>query len=342
MFFIKTIRRRTMFYLFISGTEISKIPGLSAAGANPNVVPLTAPADADVIRFGFPEAVDCFPMDPEGHPTPAIITRAAVLEADIPVCVIRAGSYLPPAAPYIETGAAFGKDPTIEPAVPDAKRILERSRHLAQNISGSQKFVMLAESIPGGTTTALLTLRALGIKGMVSSGGPTNPIDLKERIWTGVTRRLGIKMGDMADDPILAVTEMGDPMQAAVLGFAMGLRNDVELVLAGGTQMIAVAALLAKLDPSRRPTVATTKYVAQDRSSTFSDLARSVGVETRVAQLDFSGSPYTGLSDYEKGYVKEGVGAGGATLYAEKLGVPIERVMERTNALYSKIMTPAA
>jgi NaMN:DMB phosphoribosyltransferase len=29
-----------MFFLFISGTEISKIPGLSAAGANPDVLPL--------------------------------------------------------------------------------------------------------------------------------------------------------------------------------------------------------------------------------------------------------------------------------------------------------------
>jgi NaMN:DMB phosphoribosyltransferase len=35
-----------LFYLFISGTEISKIPGLSAAGANPEITPLTSPARA--------------------------------------------------------------------------------------------------------------------------------------------------------------------------------------------------------------------------------------------------------------------------------------------------------
>jgi NaMN:DMB phosphoribosyltransferase len=140
-----------LFYLFISGTEISKIPGLSAAGANPEIVPLTSPADADVIRFGFPRAIDCFPMDPDGHPTPAIITRAAVIEANIPVCVVRAGAYLPPAPPYIETGAEFGADPTLGPAVRNAKAIYENSKHLAQNITSSQKMVMIGESIPGGT-----------------------------------------------------------------------------------------------------------------------------------------------------------------------------------------------
>jgi uncharacterized protein (TIGR00303 family) len=326
-----------LFYLFISGTEISKIPGLSAAGANPQIIPLTSPADADVIRFGFPKTVDCFPMDPEGHPTPAIITRAAILAADVPVCVVRAGAYLPPAPPYIETGAEFGKDPTLGPAVKDAKTIYENSKHLARNITASQKMVMLAESIPGGTTTALLALRAIGIDGMVSAAAPDNPILLKEKIWRDATARLGIIGGDLADQPLRIVEELGDPMQASVLGFIAGIAQDTEIILAGGTQMIAVAALLSKLDPSRKPLIATTKYVACDRSSSFCDMAKSLGLETYIAPLDFSDSPYAGLRDYERGYVKEGVGAGGSVLYAEKRGVPVSAVIERTNALYAKV-----
>jgi uncharacterized protein (TIGR00303 family) len=326
-----------LFYLFISGTEISKTPGLSAAGANPDVIPLTSPADADVIRFGFPRAIDCFPMDPDGHPTPAIITRAAVVEASIPVCVLRAGSYLPPDPPYIETGAEFGKDPSLEPAVWDAKKIFERSKHIAENITRSQKFIMIAESIPGGTTTALLTLRAIGVDGMVSSAGPHNPIGLKEDVWSKAIARTGIKKGDLASDPIRAVQEFGDPMQASVLGFINGIRPDTELILAGGTQMIAVAALLSKTDPLRKPLVATTRYVAEDKSSSFLELAESLGLKTYAAPLDFSDSPYVGLRDYERGYVKEGVGAGGAVLYAERLGVSVKAVIERTNDLYSKV-----
>jgi len=327
-----------MFYLFISGTEISKIPGLSAAGANPDLVPLTSPADADVIRFGFPQAIDCFPMDPDGHPTPAIITRAAVVEASFPVCVVRAGTYLPPAPPYVETGADFGKNPALEPSVPDAKKIFEQSKHLAQNMASSQKSVMLAESIPGGTTTALLTLRALGIDGMVSSAGPRNPIGLKEKIWDDASARIGIKKGSLSNEPLRAVHQLGDPMQAAVLGFISGLNDKTEVILAGGTQMIAVAALLSKLEPRHRPLIATTKYVAEDKSSSFMELAKFLGLETYAAKLDFSGSPHKGLRDYEQGYVKEGVGAGGAVLYAERLGVPVERVAERTNALYAQVV----
>jgi uncharacterized protein (TIGR00303 family) len=324
-----------MFYLFISGTEISKIPGISAAGANPEVIPLTSPSDADVVQFGFPKSVDCFPMDPSGHPTPAIITRAAVILAAIPVCVVRAGSYLPPAAPYIETGADFGANGAIEPAVPQAKTIYEISRQLARNIARSQKSVTLAESVPGGTTTALLILRALGLDGTVSSAGPENPLNMKEEIWRAAARRVGVKKGELEREPLRAIQEFGDPMQASILGFIAGLPKDTEITLAGGTQMLAVAALLSKIDRSRQPIIATTKYVAQDKNSSFMELAAEIGVRTEIAMLDFSDSPHRGLADYEKGYVKEGVGAGGAVIYAEKLGVPVNMIVKKTNELYS-------
>jgi uncharacterized protein (TIGR00303 family) len=327
-----------MFLLFISGTDLSKIPGLSAAGSNPDVMPLTSPADADVIRYGFPKAIDCFPMDPDGHPTPAIITRAAIEEAEIPVCVVRAGAYLPPAPPYIELGASPGRDARAEPAVADAREIFERSRSLALNMASLHKHVMLAESIPGGTTTALLVLRALGYSGMVSSGGVTNPIGLKEEIWAAASSRAGVEFGSLRDDPLRAVEEFGDPMQAAAAGFAMGLPREVEVTLAGGTQMLAVAALLKSLDDTLSPVVATTKYVEQDASSSFRDLAGQIGVETYAAPLDFSASPHRGLADYEKGYVKEGVGAGGSVLYAKRMGVSADRVIARTNSIYTRIM----
>ncbi|MDR3353867.1 MAG: TIGR00303 family protein [Synergistaceae bacterium] len=328
----------TVFFLFISGTEISKIPGLSAAGANPDVIPFTSPADADVVRFGFPKAIDCFPLDPQGHPTPAIITRAAVIEAGIPVSVVRCGSYLPPAPPYVETGAEFGRDPRFEKAVPDAREIFENSKFLSGNMDPSFKTVMIAESIPGGTTTALMVLRAIGIKGMVSSGGRDNPIELKEDIWSGASKRLGIKEGAFADDPLRAVEELGDPMQASVLGFSLGLDKRTEIVLAGGTQMAAIAALMTKLDHNRKPVIATTKYVAEDKSSSFLEIADFLGLETYVAKLDFSKSPHKGLSDYEAGYVKEGVGAGGSVLYAERLGVSVSSIIDKTNELYSGIL----
>jgi len=330
-----------MFYLFISGTEVARVPGLSAAGANPDVLPYTSGADADVIRFGNPQAVDCFPLDPQGHPSPAIITRAAVLEADIPVVIVRAGSFLPPEPPYIELGSPAGRNPAIEAAVPDADAIYVRAGRCSKSGVPAES-VMLAESIPGGTTTALLVLRALGYDCMVSAAGPVNPISIKEKIWQDASARSGIKFGDLKNDPLRAVRELGDPMQAAVLGFISGLNNKIEVTLAGGTQMLAVAACLKALGDSRRLTVATTKYVASDASSSFSATASQLGVETYVAPLDFSASPYKGLADYELGYVKEGVGAGGSVLYAARAGVDVSRVVARTNDLYRDILEPKA
>jgi uncharacterized protein (TIGR00303 family) len=335
-----------MFYLFIASTALSKVPGVSAAGANPDVTPYTAPADADMIRFGRSRIFTELPLDPEGHPTPAIITRAAVLEAGIPVTVVQAGSWVAPSTPYIETGALPAEDPRLGPALPDAEKIMETAAELARNAAwgaGKFPFIMVAESVPGGTTTALLILRALGYRGMVSSAGPENHINLKESIWDDAARRLNIRVGDLADDPVRAISELGDPMQAAVAGFVTALPPETEVVLAGGTQMLAVAALLRALGGRngggrKLPLVATTKYVERDENADFSNLARAIGVETWAAPLDFSHSPYRGLSEYEDGYVKEGVGAGGAVYYAERMGIAVDRVIERTNALYREMV----
>jgi uncharacterized protein (TIGR00303 family) len=326
-----------MFFLFIGGTELSKVPGLSVAGANPEIVPYTSPADADLIRFGRPRVTGHFPMDPDGHPTPALITYAALAEADLPCCVVRAGSYIPPYPPYVELGAEFGRDPSKEPAVPDASEIFEAARVYAESYCAHLETATLAESLPGGTTTALLMLRALGYDGMVSSAGPVNPTAIKEKIWRAASTRAGIEPGGYKGRPLEAVRELGDPMQAAVAGFAAGLRKGTEIVLAGGTQMLAVAAILREVSPSVRPLVATTVYVERDRSSSFSELARAIGVDTYLAPLDFSGSAHKGLRDYEDGFVKEGAGAGGAVFCAERGGVPASRVTARVEAIYSEV-----
>jgi uncharacterized protein (TIGR00303 family) len=328
-----------MFYLFIGSTALSKVPGLSTAGAKAEITPYTAPADADLIRFGRSGVSQGLPVDPQGHPSPAVVTRAAVLEAGIPLTVVQAGSWIAPSAPYVETGALPAEDPRFGPAVADARGIMESAAELGRNaVPEGKPFVMAAESVPGGTTTALLVLRALGYREMVSSAGPENPVDLKESIWNDAARRLGIGIGDLAEEPVRAIAELGDPMQAAVAGFVTALPPETEVVLAGGTQMLAVAALIRALGGRRLPLVATTKYVQGDRRADFSALARAIGVETWAAPLDFSRSPHRGLAEYEKGYVKEGVGAGGAVYYAERLGVAVERVIERTNALYGDMM----
>ncbi len=329
-----------MFILFISETDLSKEKGLSAAGANVEALPYTAPADADMLYYDRPKVIDCIPLDPFGHPTPALVTKAAVMEGKLPVMNIRAGTSVAPAAPFRDLEAVPGRDPRVGPAVPDFLKISEEAAEAAKDLAGSgiKRFV-LAESIPGGTTTALLLLRSLGYDGTVSSAGPVNPLPKKEEIWNAVASRLGIRTGGMKGKGLAAAAEAGDPMQISVASFVSALPEDTEVVLAGGTQMMAVAALLRDMKVTRPLMVATTKYICNDITSCFVEYAERIGVEWYSAPLDFSKSRFPGLADYEKGYVKEGVGMGGSVWYAIQNGATLENITKRTEELYAGLIS---
>ncbi|OUO93696.1 TIGR00303 family protein [Cloacibacillus sp. An23] len=327
-----------MFLLFISETALARIPGLSAAGTDVKALPYTAPADADMLFYDRPKVAPTLPFDPFGHPSPAVVTRAALLEAGFPAMTVRAGTSIAPASPHVTISESVGRDMRFESAVPDYEEIAERAAELARGLDEGVKRVVLAESVPGGTTTALLLLRAFGFVGTVSSAGPENPLALKEKIWKETSERLGLKPGGMKGMGLRAAAELGDPMQIAVAAYASALPRGVEVVLAGGTQMMAVAALLRDMGFDRRLLVATTKYVHIDPTSRLEDYAREIGADWYAAPLDFTHSRFPGLADYEKGFIKEGVGAGGAVWYAQQLGISMERIQSRTEALYEKML----
>lgn len=330
-----------MFILVIGGSEICSIPGISVAGSNPDILPFTAPADADVLLWGKPHVIDALPMDPDGHPTPALITRAAYLEAGFPVLVVRAGTFMPPEVPYVEMGARPGRNPITEDSFPEAETVIHRAVTLGNQLSKTHKTLVIGESVPGGTTTALFVLRSLGYDGMVSSASPVNPISLKEDLWARVKTRLNIDHGSFRGDGMAAVSRLGDPMQGVVAGIVLGCAPDTRVVLAGGTQMLGVAALLRNLGEQRPLVVATTRYIMEDTSADFRSLAQALEVETCSAPLNFAGSAFPGLSDYEKGYVKEGVGAGGAVWYAGESGVSVSKVIAATEKIYRDLVTEA-
>lgn len=328
-----------MFVLFISETKLARTPGLSAAGANLEVLPYTAPADVDLMFYDMPKVIDCVPLDPFGHPTPAIVTKAALLEGKFPITAVRAGTSIAPVAPFLELTDIPGEDPRETRAVVNVDEINKKAVELAKKIGADNKLIVIGESVPGGTTTALLLLRALGYNGMVSSAAPDNPCSIKEEIWSKVSARLGIEVGALKGKGLEAAAEVGDPMQIAVASFVSALPDDVEVVLAGGTQMSAVAALIRDMGITRPLLIATSKYIIEDKSSCFIEYAEKAGVEWYAAPLDLSGSKYTGLSDYEKGFVKEGVGMGGAVWYAIKNGATMKDIIDRIEHLYEGMIS---
>ena len=77
--------------------------------------------------------------------------------------------------------------------------------------------------------------------------------------------------------------------------------------------------------------VVTTGWLVKDNSlSTLLDLItekHNVNLLGLASTLNFKSSGYKELRDYEKGYVKEGVGAGGMSILALLKGFSIEEIV---------------
>ncbi|ABK78221.1 phosphoribosyltransferase [Cenarchaeum symbiosum A] len=297
-----------LFSLVISYTETCEIPGITAAGAAPELFQYTPPADAEFLHYGRCRSIDGIPMTPDGKPTPALLTKAALESASIPHVVIGAGSKVPPMMPYMETGLHWGGNITQGPAMArdDLLRAIDYGRIIGRTLSSLTDCLVIGESIPGGTTTALGVLRGLGRKARVSSSMPENPVELKEHVVENALRR------GVSEDPFSVAASLGDPMIPVVAGMASGACGSSKVLLAGGTQMAAVLALGEKLGIGGGVAVATTSYVVDDESA---DLVESVGAAgVPVISVDplLSKSKEPGLRAFSEGFAKEGAGAGGA------------------------------
>ncbi len=312
---------RPFFACVISHTATSEIPGLTVAGANPGLIKYTSPADAEFLHYGYCKCIPGVPATPDGKPTPAVITRSALEMAEIPFLVVEAGTKIKPDVPCVSLGVKPGGNIAQENAVDisDVKKALELGHAMGRQLARSSDLVVIGESIPGGTTTALAVLSALGVDARfkVSSSMPENPHGLKNRTVESTLTRAKISPPVAA---LEAVSLVGDPMMPAVAGIAAGaLESGCRVMLAGGTQMAAVLAVMKGLGiPLGNVCVGTTTYVANDRSADLAGLVRQVSEKVPVLacdlHLDRSSKP--GLQAFAKGFVKEGVGAGGSSIAA--------------------------
>jgi NaMN:DMB phosphoribosyltransferase len=120
---------------------------------------------------------------------------------------------------------------------------------------------------------------------------------------------------------------MGDPVLAVAAGFACGaLESGTAVTLAGGTQMLTVAALLRHDGVEDRPSLATTRFVAEDGSANLSELAATLGVSVTATDPGFEALDHPAAAGYLAGEAKEGVGMGGTLALARRRGVSMETV----------------
>lgn len=326
---------KPLFVCILANTETAKIPNISAAGKCPELTDYTPAADAELVDTGNPISINEPPMTPSGVPTPAVLTRASMLLTGIPCLFINSGLRVRPKIPVIDIDARPGGDIRKGHAVVDAYEIYKKSEALGRKLGKLSDFVIIGESVPGGTTTAMGVMSALGYNGKVSSSFPENPFGLKKRVILEGMNKSGITFGSLKNEPLGAVECLGDPMMASASGLVAGL--DTKTVLAGGTQMVAVLSIIKNLGLERDVSIATTSYVARDPSANFKEMTEILGYQAFSADPGFGISRLKGLRMYENGDVKEGVGAGGAMFAAAMMGFSRKEFREKVEEVCDSI-----
>ncbi|HKJ58641.1 MAG TPA: TIGR00303 family protein [Halobacteriales archaeon] len=331
------------FVLVAGNTETASIEGISAAGASPELARHTPAADAEVLTYGRPVRAPALPVSPSGCPTPALITRAVRELVGFEASVVDAGLAEPTAVRTVDVGGAPGGDVRDVEPVPDAGSIVEDAHKVGGSLPDGE--VLVAETIPGGTTTALGVLRALGEPYGVSSSLRANPVERKRAVVRDGLAASSLGEGDLSGDPVAALRLMGDPVLAAVVGLVRGaLEAGATVTLAGGTQMVAAAALLRHAGVDSPLSLATTSFVAADPSVDLAAAARGLDLDVTATDPGFDGSDHPAMAAYARGEAKEGVGMGGALAVADRAGISMADVRDRIEARYADLVDdpPAA
>ena len=202
------------------------------------------------------------------------------------------------------------------------------------------KPIFISESVPGGTTTAqaIMELFGLNVGDLIGSSMLNPPRKLKKEL---ISR--GLINADLRNDfdAIDAISAFGDPFQAFALGLLIGARkSNNKVILAGGSQMIAILLLalehtsfLSKQSFADEIFITTTGWLVRDKSlCKLIDLVakkHNVNLFGFASGLDFQSSKFKELKDYENGYVKEGVGAGGLSIIAYLKGFKYEEIVAK-------------
>ncbi|WP_339102722.1 nicotinate mononucleotide-dependent phosphoribosyltransferase CobT [Haloterrigena salinisoli] len=292
-------------------TETALIEGISAAGAAPELMEHTPSADVEILEYGRPTTAPVTPVSPNGCPTPAAVTRAVREVIGFDTTVVDAGLARPTGAPTVDLEVDPGADVREPEAVPGAEAIFDRARAFGASLPDDD--LLIGETVPGGTTTALGVLTALGVPTGVSSSLPQNPIERKRRVVDEALAASDLAAGDCAGAPLEAVRAVGDPVQATVAGIAAGaLESGADVTLAGGTQMVAVATALRHAGVDDPLSIATTSFVADERGDQLGEACYRLNCDLTVTDPGFDARDHVAMARYCAGEAKEGVAMGGA------------------------------
>ena len=310
------------FMLMMSTTATADIEGITQAGI-PGMIYLTPTLDAEFICTGGVHSLGDVAKTPKGVPTPALMTRA--IEQLRPFGRIGLLDLGVRVTPKVDnTIHAFGIEPSgniAECAKIDARSVFEAGYGFGKGYAPQDDYVILAESVPSGTSTATASALGLGldVRGYFSSSFADVPDSIRNRTIDAALEKV-----EGMSDPFEILGCVGDNMLIFGAGMVLGSQGRYPIVLAGGTQMaglLLIANALQSFVPASlaqaNVTLATTRWVAEDTHSDIRALLEKLDtpIEANYADFDFSLSDHPALKLYDQGEAKEGVGAGGALAY---------------------------
>ena len=326
----------------LAATRTAEVEGISAAGATPESRRYTAIADAELLLRG-PAHPPQWPLPPlPAGVSPALISWVSLQHLGVQPTVMALGLPQSPPFPHLRVespaeGPAACLSSGQAMALSRVRCLWQRGEQLGAALT---RPLVLAECVPGGTTTAQAVLQGLGIpvQDLVSGSALQPPLALKQRLVAQ-----GLAAADLVNpvDAQALVAAVGDPFQALAAGVPLGaMRSRQPVLLAGGSQMLAVMALaLECCDPVERLqlapllTLGTTAWLADERLGPSPGLRPAlpqvlerlqsrygVSLLALASGLRFQASRHPQLQAYEQGHVKEGVGAGGLALLAQLRG----------------------
>jgi uncharacterized protein (TIGR00303 family) len=327
-----------MLVLVGGNTDTARIDGISAAGADPELMAQTPAVDLELLEFG--QSDRAIPVSPTGCPTPAVVSRAGRELLGLDVLAVDAGLVSETAAPTVELGGTVGADIREPRAVPDAREVVAAGERVGRALS--DEHVLVGETIPGGTTTAGAVLAALGEQPAVSSSLPENPLELKQQVIEEGLTASELAAGDAAGEPTRALEAVGDPVLAGVFGLVRGaLASGTSVTLAGGTQLAAAGALVRHAGVDKPLGLATTSFVADDDSAEIADLAATLDLTLTVTDPEFDAGSLPALEGYVAGEAKEGVGMGGVLARCREQEISTARLREQVRDVYERTVETA-
>ncbi len=340
--FIESLRgKKATFMLALSTTKTIEIEGITQAGI-PGFIHLTPTLDAEFVCTGEVRSVPNIAETPKGVPTPALLTRAVHLKHPFGnIELLDLGMHTKAKVEYFKEHS-FNIEPSFsidEGANINAMELFQKGVEFGKAYECKDDYLLLAESVPAGTTTASATALALGYnaKGCFSSSFKDVPNGIKEQTIASALKRVEGK-----EDLFDIVGSVSDNMLVFNAGLVLGSSyNQTPIVLCGGTQMASLLLLVNSIVNymggelnSKNIALCTTKWVVEDENSDIKALLEMLDfpINSYYANFDFSSSNHPALKLYDEGEAKEGVGAGGALMYGLLNGVSKNDIIEQVES----------